>query len=260
MRDTTTLGHTSLWMIGAACLALVGCATDPDSAGDPSDPLGGKGDSGGASFAGSYDGPGGATMHVHGGEVVVELPDGNDLAGPLDRDGTLGAAYTIRVAEGNVCGTYRISLIESEGVIGDGGRVTLTWQRPAGSVVQQCGFMLAGEGRYARLAGVDTYCGDATYSGANDLDPEAPLVDSFVLASSSNAKVAQVIAKYGTHTVELVYEDAAHMRRFAAAVASTLRYGHTSVCFEATAEDLSTWGTPVAVFPLGHVRSADSTN
>jgi hypothetical protein len=102
------------------------------------------------SLAGVYDGPGGATLLVESGEALVVLPDGSEVSGSLDRDGTLGGSYLIVVPEGMVCGTFAISLWESEGVLGDGSEVDLRWVRPDGSVASQCGHMLTGEGPYVR--------------------------------------------------------------------------------------------------------------
>ena len=80
----------------------------------------------------------------------VLLPQSEEVGGTLDRDGTLGGSYTITVPEGLVCGTFSLSLWESEGVLGDGSELDARWLRPEGSVVSSCGFMLAGEGAYVR--------------------------------------------------------------------------------------------------------------
>ncbi|MCX5743886.1 MAG: hypothetical protein NT062_15460 [Proteobacteria bacterium] len=139
-----------LGILGLGCLSLTGCATESTETAAPFGPGGGKSDGGSVTLAGVYAGPEGATLFVDKGDALVLLPDGNQVSGLLSREGTLGGAYTIDVKEGTVCGTYRISLWESEGVLGDGSRVELSWVRPQGSVVQQCGFMLAGEGEYLR--------------------------------------------------------------------------------------------------------------
>ena len=99
---------------------------------------------------GVYDGPNGSTLWLDEGQALLALPDGSEVSGTLDRDGTLGGSYTITVPEGVVCGTYSLSLWESEGVLGDGSELDARWLRPEGSVVSSCGFMLAGEGAYVR--------------------------------------------------------------------------------------------------------------
>jgi hypothetical protein len=96
---------------------------------------------------------------------------------------------------------------------------------------------------------LDTYCGDPIYSGPNDLAPEAPLVGGFRVWYGTHPNVARVVEKYGDHELEFVYEDAPHQTRIASEVEAILRHGHTSVCFEATAAELSKWGTPLVVFP-----------
>jgi hypothetical protein len=104
-------------------------------------------------FGGAYESDAGGKLDIDTmtGQATVTLPDGETtVSGSLARDGSLGGMYTLQMEEGWVCGTYRISLFESEGVVGDGSTVTVTWDRPDGSVVRDCGFMLEGEGTYSR--------------------------------------------------------------------------------------------------------------
>ena len=117
------------------------------TAGDDDLPSGG---STGPALGGVYDGPDGSTLWLDVGQALLALPDGSEVGGTLDRDGTLGGSYTITVPEGMVCGTFSLSLWESEGVLGDGSELDARWLRPEGSVVSSCGFMLAGEGAYVR--------------------------------------------------------------------------------------------------------------
>lgn len=101
-------------------------------------------------LAGTYQGPEGSALTIEAGNATVRLPDGDIVEGPLSRDGTLGGSYTVDVAEGSVCGTYRISLWAAEGTLGDGSRVSLTWLVPQGSVAADCAFMRAAEGAFVR--------------------------------------------------------------------------------------------------------------
>jgi hypothetical protein len=97
---------------------------------------------------------------------------------------------------------------------------------------------------------IDSYCGDPIFTGETNPDTGAPLIGGFEVWSSTHDKVAQVIEKYGSHKVEFVYEDAPHSSRIAADVDAILRYGHTSICFDATPAALSPWGTPTEVLPV----------
>ena len=152
-------------------VSLFGCADPAERGGEiaPASPpgfgtpakadgVGGVGDcepsaraDGGPVLARQYAGPEGATLTIQDGYAALRLPEGTTIEGNLQRDGTLGASYTIGVAEGVVCGTFRLSLWASEGAVGDGGHLELSWERPEGSVVSQCGFMAAGEGGYDRV-------------------------------------------------------------------------------------------------------------
>lgn len=148
--------------------ALTGCASAPDGVStapagqaDPTRVFGKSDDlescqpagtDGAPVLAREYAGPDGARLTLQDGYASLQLADGTTVEGYLQRDGTLGASYTIDVEEGMVCGSFRISLWgEEEGVLGDGSRVTLSWLRPDGSVVRECGAMLAGEGSYERV-------------------------------------------------------------------------------------------------------------
>jgi hypothetical protein len=117
---------------------------------------------GGPVLARRYAGPEGASLTFENGYATLQLPDGSVVEGSLQRDGTLGASYTLEVAEGSVCGTFRLSLWSSEGVVGNGDHLALTWVRPEGSVIRACGFMAAGEGGYDR---VETPALMGTYEG-----------------------------------------------------------------------------------------------
>lgn len=89
----------------------------------------------------------------------------------------------------------------------------------------------------------DTYCGVTQFGEIDDLTKH-PIIDGLLVNYSTNAKVRQVIEKFGSHSIEFTYIDAPHFRRISATVA-----GDTHVCIEAKAFELSRWGTPVVVLP-----------
>ncbi|MCA2959413.1 MAG: hypothetical protein IOD12_04115, partial [Silvanigrellales bacterium] len=65
----------------------------------------------------------------------------------------------------------------------------------------------------------ETYCGTPTLGAADDLQPGVPNVIGMEVTSSTNAKVTQVISKFGKHTLTFTYEDSPHIRRIASQVA-----------------------------------------
>jgi hypothetical protein len=101
-------------------------------------------------FGGRYENRGGSEVLIAGGKASFVLPNQDKVEGSLDRDGTMGGAYVVRLPEGSVCGTFRISLWAKEGQVGDGSSFQVKWLPPNGSVASTCTFMTGGEGLYAK--------------------------------------------------------------------------------------------------------------
>jgi hypothetical protein len=100
----------------------------------------------------------------------------------------------------------------------------------------------------------DRYCGDPIFDDGAAQAGEAPRIVGFDAWYSSHAKVAQAIEKYGDHALALEYLDGADEEKFMGEVDAILRYGHTSICFDARFTELSAWGTPTAVRPIAVVK------
>lgn len=106
------------------------------------------------SLFGKYQKSDGVTINIAAGTLAILQPNGNRIQGHLERDGSLGASYTVRFQEGFVCGSYNLSLWIAEGQMGDGSQFKLSWNKPTGSVVRECGHMSAAEGQYSRSSTV----------------------------------------------------------------------------------------------------------
>lgn len=103
------------------------------------------------SLEGTYLSKSGFTVSISGVGISIKQPNGTEEDGTLERDGTIGASYIVRFPEGHVCGTYKISLWVAEGQMGDGSTFKMTWNKPNGSVVNQCGYMAEAEGAYKSI-------------------------------------------------------------------------------------------------------------
>ena len=75
--------------------------------------------------------------------------------GSMEKDGTAGMSYNLRMPEGFVCGSYRMSFWDpkNEGSQLPGGKFTIKWNAPDGSVAktQACQNMADVEGEYTPM-------------------------------------------------------------------------------------------------------------
>ncbi len=101
-------------------------------------------------FGGVYFNDKQTKIMVTGDRAEFTFAGSKKFEGRLEREGTMGASYTVRFPEGFVCGSYRLSLWRSEGNMGDGSAFKATWIAPEGSVRQSCTDMPKGEGQFLR--------------------------------------------------------------------------------------------------------------